>query len=300
MMDEVDASGRDVDLGNLSKRLVFGRHPLAFKIAGTRTSVKRLKLDDVREHHRQHYVASNMVVTVAGPVRRRQAVDLAAKAFGRLPRGRPPVEAPPVLAPKGPKVLFVPDIESQTELMLCFPCPPEGHPDYLAITLIRAVLDDGLTSWLPLNIVERRGLAYSVHAAVDTFSDAAVFELDAACSPAKVLPVLEEMVRLLGKLRREPLSPELLASVKRRYRIGLDFMLDDLNALSGWYGGGELFRLPETFEEKVRALEAVTAEQIQVVAERTFSRKNLHLLAVGRAAGRAEDRLHKAARTADL
>lgn len=300
MMDEVDASGRDVDLGNLSKRLVFGRHPLAFKIAGTRTSVRRLTLEDVREHHRRHYVASNMVVTVAGPVRRRQALDLAGRAFGRLPRGRPPVEEPPALAPRGPKVLFVPDVESQTELMLCFPCPPEGHPDFLALTLIRAVLDDGLTSWLPLNIVERRGLAYSVHAAVDAFSDVSVFELDAACSPAKVLPVLEEMVRLLGLLRREPLAPELLARVKRRHRIGLDFMLDDLNALSGWYGGGELFRLPETFEQKVRMLEAVTARQIQRVAQRTFARENLHLLAVGRAAGRAEERLRRAARDADL
>jgi len=300
MMDEVDASGRDVDLGNLSKRLVFGRHPLSYKIAGTRTSVRRLRKQDVREHHRRHYVACNMVVTVAGPVKRRVALELAERAFGRLPRGRPTTEAPPDLAPRGPKVLFVPDVESQTELMLCFPCPPEGHPDFLALTLIRAVLDDGLTSWLPLNIVEKRGLAYSVHAAVDSFSDAAVFELDAACSPGKVLAVIEEMVRLLGLLRREPLAPEVLDRLKRRHRISLDFMLDDLNGLAGWYGGGELFRLPETVEQKVRQLEAVTARQIQQVAERTFARKNLHLLAVGSAKGRAEQRLRRAARDADL
>jgi predicted Zn-dependent peptidase len=77
-------------------------------------------------------------------------------------------------------------------------------------------------------------------------------------------------------------------------------MLDDLNALAGWYGGGELFRLPDTFEEKVRRLERVTAREIQEVAARTFTRKNLHLLAVGRAAGRAELRLNKAAQAAEL
>ncbi|MBI5547207.1 MAG: insulinase family protein [Deltaproteobacteria bacterium] len=300
MMDEVDAAGRDVDLGNLSKRLVFGRHPLSYKIAGTPRTVRALKEADLREHHLRYYVASNMVLTVAGPVERRRVLDLADKAFGRLPRGRPVQEEPPSPATRGPKVLFVPDVESQTELMVCFPCPPEDHPDFLALTLMRAVLDDGLTSWLPLNIVERRGLAYSVHAAIDAFSDAAVFELEAACSPGKVIPVFEEMVRLLGQLRATPLAAEDLARVKRRHRMGLDFMLDDLNALAGWYGGGELFRMPETFEQKVQRLESVTAEQIQQVAERTFSRRNLHVLAVGRAAGRAAQRLERAAREAEL
>ena len=300
MMDEVDAQGRDVDPGNLSKRLVFGRHPLGLKIAGTPRSVRAIREDALREHHRRFYVAANMVLTVAGPVRRKEVLELAHGAFGSLPRGRRAAEVHPVLTPRGPRVLFVPDSESQTELMLSFPCESEDHPDFLALTLMRAVLDDGLTSWLPLNIVERRGLAYSVHAAIDPYSDAAVFELEAACTPAKVLPVFEEMVRLLGRLRSQKLSPEELLRVKHRHRIGLDFMLDDLNALAGWYGGSELFRVPETFEEKVARLEAVTARQIQQVASRVFTRANLHLVAVGRAAGRARERLEKAARAAEL
>ncbi len=300
MMDEVDASGRDVDLGNLAKRQVFGRHPLAYKIAGTTKTVRGLRLEDLREHHRRFYVASNMVVAVAGPVQRRQVLDLAEAAFGRLRRGRPVREEPPELQQRGPKVLFVPDVESQTELMLSFPCPPEGHPDFPALTLIRSVLGDGLTAWLPFHIVERLGLAYSVHAGIDTFHDTSVFELEAACSPAKVVPVFTEMTRLLGKLRSEPLAAEELARLKRRQRMGLEFVLDDLNALAGWYGEVELFRTPETFEEKVAHLEAVTAEQLQAVAGRVFTRKNLHVVAVGRAANRAAQRLERAARECGL
>lgn len=300
MMDEVDAEGRDVDLGNLSKMLVFRKHPLALKIAGTPKTVRALCEDDLRAHHERFYVGSNMVVTVAGPVERARVVELAGRDLGRLKRGTRAAEQVPDVKPRGPKVLFVPDVESQTELMVCFPCPPEDDPDFPALTLLRAVLDDGLTSWLPLNVVERRGLAYSVHAAIDPFRDTAVFELEAACTPGKVLSVFEEMVRLLALLRAKPLSEAELVRVKRRHRIGLDFMLDDLNALAGWYGGSELFRVPESFEEKVARLEAVTALQIQEVASRTFTRKNLHLIAVGRATGRAEARLTKAADKAEL
>ncbi|MBN1206111.1 MAG: insulinase family protein, partial [Myxococcaceae bacterium] len=66
MLDEVDEKGRDIDIDNLSKRVLFPQHPLAFKIAGTRESVSRLTHEQVREHFARHYVTGNMVVTAAG------------------------------------------------------------------------------------------------------------------------------------------------------------------------------------------------------------------------------------------
>ncbi len=300
MMDEVDARGRDIDLGNLSKRLVFGEHPLALKIAGTPQSVRALDVEALREHHRRFYVAQNLVVAVSGKVQRAQVVDLAQKAFGSLPKGARADEVAPQLACQAPSLSFVAHDESQTELLLCFPCPPEGHPDHVPLAILRAVLDDGLSSWLPLNIVERRGLAYSVHAGIDAFNDSAVFELEAACTPAKVVPVFEEMVRLLSQMCSEPLEEDELERVKRRYRIMLDFTLDDVNTLAGWYGGSELFRPPESFEERCRAVEALSARELQEVARRTFRRENLYVCAVGPAADRARAKLEKAAKAASF
>ena len=300
MMDEVDAQGRDIDVGNLARQLVFGDHPLALKIAGTPQTVRALGAVQLRAHHARFYTGATMVVAAAGPVRREAVLELAARHFGELPAGEPLIEEPPTFAGDGPHLLFVNHDESQTELVLSFPCAPESHPDHLPLSLIRSVLDDGLTSWLPLHIVEKRGLAYSVRAGMDMFEDASIFELEAACTPAKVLPVFEEMVKQLARLRDEPLPEDELDRVRRRHRIGLDFTLDDLNALAGWYGGTELFRRPETFEERLERLEAVTPEQIQEVARRTFSRENLYVCAVGPTKGRAESKLHKAARAAPL
>ena len=300
MMDEVDAQGRDIDLGNLAKRLVYGDHPLALKIAGTTKTVRSLRREQLREHHARFYTAGNMVVTAAGPVRREAVLEQAARSFGGVPAGGPISEQPPAFPQGGPHFLFVAHDESQTELLLSFPCVPEDHPDHLPLSLIRSVLDDGLTSWLPLHIVERRGLAYSVRAGMDIFDDSAIFEVEAACTPAKVIPVFEEMVRQIARLRDEPLAPEELDRVRRRHRIGLDFTLDDLNALAGWYGGTELFRTPETFEERLAKLEQVTPQQIQEVARRTFTLENLYVCAVGPAKGRAEAKLQKAVHQAPL
>src|SRR5512138_1368490 len=69
ILDEVDAAGRDIDPDNLSKRIVFGDHPLGYKIAGTPEIVRRISRSDVRAHHQRFYSGSNLVLAVAGPVR---------------------------------------------------------------------------------------------------------------------------------------------------------------------------------------------------------------------------------------
>src|SRR5512138_2616393 len=92
ILDEVDASGRDIDPDNLSKRIVFGDHPLGFKIAGTARNVRRLRPRDVRAHHARFYNGANLVLAVAGPVPPREVAELAAKHLGALPRGVPSVD----------------------------------------------------------------------------------------------------------------------------------------------------------------------------------------------------------------
>ena len=93
MLDEVDEKGRDIDLDNLSKRLLFGAHPLALKIAGTRESVSALQHGQVLEHFARNYVTGNMVVTAAGRVKHSEVLELAERAFAPLPRG-PATTAP--------------------------------------------------------------------------------------------------------------------------------------------------------------------------------------------------------------
>jgi predicted Zn-dependent peptidase len=72
-----------------------------------------------------------------------------------------------------------------------------------------------------------------------------------------------------------------LAKAKRRYRGDIEAGYDDLDGLSGWYGGTELFYKPRTHAERVKRFEAVTAEQIQRVARRVLHPRRLTVAAVG-------------------
>jgi predicted Zn-dependent peptidase len=281
ILDEVDEDGRDIDVDNLSKRALFEGHPLGQKIAGTRESVSGLREDDLRDHHARAYGASNLVLCAAGPLQHAQVVRLAEKSFGRIPPGSPVIDTALPTAPRGPRLVAVDHRESQTELRLSFLAAAEDHPDFPALLLLRRILDDGLAARLQLNVVERKGLAYAVHGSLDTFSDCSVFEVEAACAPRKVPLVLAELLRLLSQLCDEDVPEDELRRAKVRHRIGLEFALDSAGEMIGWFGGTELFRTPEGFDERIARLEAVTARDLRRVARATFPRDGLVACAVG-------------------
>jgi predicted Zn-dependent peptidase len=300
ILDEVDERGRDVDADNLAKRLAFPGHPLAFKIGGTPRTVRGITLARLRAHHRRFYVGENLVLCVAGPVEARAVEALARRHLGAIPRGRRSRDLPAPPWPAGPKLELVSHADAQVEFCLNFPSPPECHADYPAHLVLRRILDDGLSSRLPYEVVEKRGLAYSLHAGIDTFSDAGLFVVDGACAPRKLPLLVKEILRVLGDLVERPVTGAELSRVQRRHRTTLAFSLDSAAELAGWYGSGELLGTIESFEERCRRVEAISPEDVQRVARATFRRRNLLAVFVGPCGPAVRRRLEKAVESSAL
>jgi predicted Zn-dependent peptidase len=268
MLDEVDEKGRDIDVDNLTKMRVFGDHALSFKIAGTPEVVKRLTLRDVKQHFATHYVTGNVVVGVAGPVRHAEVVTRTQRAFAKLPKGPRVEELPPLPLTRG-AFHYVRLEESQVEFRLTFPTVADDHPDAVALALLRRVLDDGLSSRLPHNIVEKRGLAYSIAATIEAFHDTGSFEVDGACAPEQAGAVVREVLSTLATLRKGQIGLDELRRAQRRFEIHVDFLQDSPSDLVSWFAGTELFRPAETFAEKKAQVRRVRLRDV-IRAARTY------------------------------
>jgi predicted Zn-dependent peptidase len=300
ILDEVDSRGRDVDPDNLVKRIAFPDHGLGQKIAGSRGSVRALDEGAIRAHHDRHYTGANVVLVAAGPISYEEVVELAAPRLGALPRGISRPGLPPPAWPAGPTFRAVEHDDAQVEFSLAFPAVPERHRDHGAALVVRRLLDDGLSSRLPFEVVERHGLAYSIHATLETFEDAGLFTFEGACTPSRLTRVIGEIFRVAAGLWDGVLPADELARVKERHRMSLTFALDNPSELVGWFGTGELFGTDETLEERCRRVERVTASDVRRVARSMFQRRHLVAVAVGPGARSLRRALTRAADASPL
>jgi len=292
LSEDYDEDGVEIASDEISRRVLFGDHPLAYRITGPRDNVARFTTDDLRRHHQRFYGAANMVLCVAGPVAHGAVVEAARRHFDALPRGATTEVSWRGQTDGGPRLEYVADPGSQTNIHLAFHAVPETDPRYMAQLALLRVLDDGMSTRLHYRLCDQLGLAYSVGASIEPLHDAAVLDVDGATSHGKVTALVGNMLDLLREFRDSPVSDIELAKVKRRYRADVEASLDDSLSMASWFGGASLYFDPPGLEERVAQMDAVTEADVLDLAQHVLRPERMVAVVVGHlnAARRAEVR----------
>ena len=279
--EDYDEQGVEINADDIARGLLFENHPLGQRIIGPRSNVERFTTDDVRRHFGTFYGARNANLCVAGPVHHGAVVAAAARAMSALPAG---VRAEVLIAPPpiaGPRLRHVADAGSQTSLAILFRAVPELDPAYVALVAMLRVLDDGMSTRLHYTLADQKGLAYSIHAAIEPLADTALFEVTGATANAKVPALVKELLGLLDGLRKGNVTNDELVKARVRYRYETLASIDDAAAMAGWFGGTALYYPPTTLSERLDAMAKITIEDIAQIAARVLTPDHLVLAAVG-------------------
>jgi predicted Zn-dependent peptidase len=279
--EDYDEQGTEINADDIARGLAFEDHPLGQRIIGPRDNVERFSAADVRRHFTAFYGARNANLCVAGPVTHGAVVEVAARALSSMPAGtRAEVPAaPPIVA--GPRLRHVPDAGSQTSLAILFRAVPELDPAYVSLVALLRVLDDGMSTRLHYTLADQKGLAYSIHAAIEPLADAALFEIAGATANAKVPSLVRELLALLAGLRNGEITTDELDKARVRYRYENLASIDDAAAMAGWFGGTALYYKPPTMSERLAAMSAIGVDDVVRVADQVLVPDGLVLAAVG-------------------
>jgi predicted Zn-dependent peptidase len=279
--EDYDEHGVEINADDIARGLVFEDHPLGQRIIGPRTNVERFSLGDVQRHFTTFYGARNANLCVAGPVEHGRVVEYAARSLQSMPAGARadvPAAPPPVT---GPLLQHVRDAGSQTSLAVVFRAVPELDPAYIALVALLRVLDDGMSTRLHYTLADQKGLAYSIHAAIEPLADAALLEIAGATANAKVPALVRELLTLLDGLRQGNVTHDELTKARVRYRYETLASIDDAAAMAGWFGGTALYYKPPTLSERLAQMQAVGVDDVVRVAEHVLAPQHLVLAAVG-------------------
>ena len=280
ILDEIAMHDDDPDdvLANLYAEKAWGSTPLGRPIAGTEESIRALTRAQIVRYYRTRYRPENMVVAVAGNVDHASVVRQVRKAFGRgnflagttnrpltVRRGdRPRRTAPGTVVASRPF--------EQVNLMLGVNGLVRTDDRRYALGVLNAALGGGTSSRLFQEVRERRGLAYSVYSFAYHYADAGMFGVAVGCLPSKVDDVLSVVRTELARLGEHGLTDEELERGKGQLRGGLVLGLEDSGARMSRIAKAELLydELP-SIDEVIRRIDAVTLEDVQVLAKELVS-----------------------------
>ena len=162
----------------------------------------------------------------------------------------------------------------------------------MVLSVLNAVLGDGMSSRLFLEVREERGLAYDVGSSIVSYADAGVVSVYAGTDPGKIRPTIAAVLEELARLRDERVPDVEMEKVKAYLAGRLELRLDETRYLASWIGTQEaLHDRVMTPDEALAAIEAVTATQVADLAGRLFFDEGLRLAVVAPAGkGRALER----------
>ncbi len=174
----------------------FPKQPLGRSVLGTEDSIRSIGVEDLQSWLNRQYSPTGLVLVAAGKLDHERLVDLAEHAFGDMPTGNA-LPAPPAHFVGGRR--FVRRKSDQAHIAVAVPAPNWGAPDAYASQLFADVIGAGSSSRLFQQLREDQGLAYSVSAGAQNFTDAGMFWTYVAAHRDDAELVHREIERVLAE-----------------------------------------------------------------------------------------------------
>lgn len=262
------------------KRLLYGdQHPYGRPVEGTPETVSQITRDDIVNFHKKYYLPSNMILSVVANIEEKKLLRLIKQYFPP----ESPVPPPKFLVDKRSKSRYTietkqKDVEQGFILLGYITCDVTDK-DYLPLKVTSAIIGEGMSSRLFVQLRDKLGLAYSVGCGMPTRKLRSHFFCWIGTKPETIELAKNKILEEIEKLKTEPISDDELKRAKN-YIIGRYLLDHQTNLRQSWYlGWYELLGLGVKYDELYpQLIEQVTAEEVRQVACKYFTQPAIEIL----------------------
>ncbi len=268
--------------------LLFPNHPLGRSILGQAERLREYRSEDLLRFAHRCYSPERAVLFVKGNVTMKSVCD-AVKTAAQWLEVKAPMErlnlSPsqsdfnPLSFPAS-QTLTLPKPVHQAHVMLGSRAYAAMDERYYGLALLNNLLGGpAMNSRLSLSLRERAGLVYTVESNLTAYTDTGVWSVYFGCDAADVRRCIRRVHRELQRLIEAPLTPAALAAAKRQFigQIGVSYDHFE-NVALGMAKRFLLYHQALTPEDIYAAVNALTAEQLQVIAADIFAPDRLTTL----------------------
>lgn len=259
--------------------LILNPDPSAKPILGTIDAVEQFARKDVLEYMSRYYPPCNIVVAAAGNIEHGHVTDLVASYFTFNEYGN-------YLEPESIKTINDRVISIKKDIQqshICYGSPTFGYTDDRrnALWLINTILGSGMSSRLFQNIREKHGLTYNIYSFMELLKNNGFITTYAATETAnldKTLKLINDEYRSLSDIK---LDDETMERVKSQLKGSVVLSLESSSNRMSRLAKQEIFlQTYYDIDDTIRQIDAVSADQVQAVAQDIFREENIRTVIV--------------------
>jgi len=255
-------------------------------VIGHMKTLNNIQLSDVKKWYRDWYSPNNAILVIVGDVDVQEALVQVQKYFGDIP-ARPTPSRNDVLEFERLGYRHM-EVESNVQVPNLYMTwnvkslsTAKNPQDAYALTIIRSLLDSGISSRLQDRLVRDRKVLTSVSVSYDPYNRGdSLFGISALPAPGVNLTEAQTAIQKeINLLKTETISEYELARISTRFISNLIYSQDSLSGQAKMIGNLEVNGLSyRLMDELPQHYDSVRAEDIQRVANAYFVRENLSTL----------------------
>jgi predicted Zn-dependent peptidase len=270
----------------LHTELVMGRHPLGRPILGQKSTIARLRRQDLLGYLETHYRPQEMVLAVAGNFDQHRLERTLARSFGRrrpvspAPRKRWPPEV-------GGGVIMRSKPLEQVHLCVGVKGVAASHEDRYVAYALNSVLGGSVSSRLFQEVREKRGLAYSIYSCLSSYSDGGTITIYAGTRAREVERVLDLVRREIRRLAADGIERAELKRTRDQMKGSLMLSLESSHSRMNKLAKDELIAGGHSsLEDMLWEINAITEQRVWRLAQDLFAPGTMAITGLGPLSGR--------------
>ena len=264
----------------LVENLYPANHPYHWPTIGYMEDLSAASVEDVSEFFKKYYAPNNAVLTIAGDIDPKQALERVKYWFSEIPAGAP------VLRPnslnfelESSKYLTLEDKVQLPRLYLVYPSPAIYAPGDAELDVVASVLSGGKTSRLYQKLVYELGIAQNVSAFQSSSALGSMFMVTVTARPGHTLDEIQRIVdEEIAALQQAPPSDRELQRVINQKESSFlsesQSLLGKAEALQNYY---YLTGNPDWANEDLNRYKALSSGDVSTAA-RHFLHKDKRLV----------------------
>ena len=271
---------------NLERGRSFGDHPYGSDGSGTIESVTALNRDDIVTAHKDSIALDRITVGAAGDITAEQLGKLLDTLFAGLPATGAP--QPPRIEPAQKGGITVQAFPGpQTTVIFGQGGMGFTDPDYNAASVLNEIIGGGRFSpRLMSEGREKRGLTYGIGTSLANFNNSEALIGQFQASNDKVAEAIKVIREQWALIAGQGVSQQDLDDAKTYMTGSYPLRFDGNSRIAAILVGMQTLGLTADYPKTRNArIEAVTLADINRVAAKLISPKDLHFIVVGQATG---------------